>query len=220
MYYFPCISKEFEAKWLHLLKNQVNNPTIRGIFRQYSNLYPVMRNIVNLDSYYDCTSKLNALVRSFNSPFESSRYMPVTRDLSGMNLLLINTWLSNPIYCDSLRPSNCDEYDFFGPIQTVEELKEYLQLAIELELSTLPPYLSALYSIDHTSMTNAKIIRFFEQIVHEEMTHMALACNMLRSIGGRPRIADKEVLERIKFPRRGLIRQYKSKTLTNYSLQK
>ena len=132
------------------MKNQVNNPTIRGIFRQYSNLYPVMRNIVNLDSYTDVTSKLNALFRAFNQPFNSSRYMPLTRDLSGMNLLLINTWLSNPIYCDSLRPPGLAKHDFFGPIKTVEQLKEYLQLAIELELSTLPPYLSALYSIDHT----------------------------------------------------------------------
>ena len=56
----------------------------------------------------------------------------------------------NPIYCDSLRPISHNHYDFFGPIKTIEQLQEYLQLAIELELSTLPPYLSALYSIDHT----------------------------------------------------------------------
>ena len=32
-------------------------------------------------------------------------------------------------------------------IRTVEDLREHLQWAIELEHSTLPPYLTALYSI-------------------------------------------------------------------------
>jgi hypothetical protein len=35
----------------------------------------------------------------------------------------------------------------FKRIETVDDAKELLQMAIELEFSTLPPYLYALYSI-------------------------------------------------------------------------
>ena len=60
-----------------------------------------MKQIVNLDSYRDVTSKLSALKRAFNAPFDSAHYMPVTRDISGQTLAIINSWLNNPVFCDT-----------------------------------------------------------------------------------------------------------------------
>jgi hypothetical protein len=56
-----------------------------------------------------------------------------------------------------------------------------LQGAVSLEFSTLPPYLSALWSVKDDLSPVAKSIR---EIAQEEMLHMALACNMLSAIGG------------------------------------
>jgi hypothetical protein len=64
-------------------------------------------------------------------------------------------------------------------------LKNSLQAAIVLELSTLPPYLCALWSIKDQSEPAAQLI---DSVALEEMLHMGLACNMLTSIGGTPQI--------------------------------
>lgn len=66
-------------------------------------------------------------------------------------------------------------------------LEESLQAAIQLELSTIPPYLYAAWSIDaghDPSATRPVIVG----IAVEEMLHMGIACNLLASIGGQPRI--------------------------------
>jgi hypothetical protein len=64
-------------------------------------------------------------------------------------------------------------------------LKDALQAAVELEFFTLPPYLTAMWSIKDENHVAADIIR---EVAYEEMQHMALACNMLAAIGGTPRI--------------------------------
>lgn len=64
-------------------------------------------------------------------------------------------------------------------------LKKALQAAVTLEFATLPPYLTAIWSIKDELHPVAKSIR---EILQEEMLHMALACNMLTSIGGTPEI--------------------------------
>ena len=64
-------------------------------------------------------------------------------------------------------------------------LKAALQSAVTLEFATLPPYLSALWSIKNEQDPVAKSIR---EVAHEEMLHMALAANMLSAIGGSPQI--------------------------------
>ncbi len=62
-------------------------------------------------------------------------------------------------------------------------LLEALNTAAALEFATIPPYLSALWSIKDQADPIATSIR---SIIHEEMTHLALACNMIASLGGRP----------------------------------
>lgn len=66
-------------------------------------------------------------------------------------------------------------------------LEKGLQAAVELEMSTIPPYLYAAWSIDadqDPSGTRDVIV----DIAKEEMLHMGIACNLLGSIGGQPRI--------------------------------
>jgi len=73
-------------------------------------------------------------------------------------------------------------------IETVEDVRTALGNAIQLELSTIPPYLTALYSIDPSNTTNTAIAALIRSIVIEEMLHMAIACNVLNAVGGTPAI--------------------------------
>ncbi|HVC60578.1 MAG TPA: ferritin-like protein [Acetobacteraceae bacterium] len=70
-------------------------------------------------------------------------------------------------------------------IHTVSELQEALQTAMQLEFSTIPPYLCAQWSIGTDPSGVAGII---EQVVIQEMNHFALAGNMLTAIGGKPAV--------------------------------
>jgi hypothetical protein len=67
----------------------------------------------------------------------------------------------------------------------VDWLQQALQSAVELEFSTIPAYLSGMWSIQEQSGEVYDLIR---SVVLEEMLHMGLACNMLRGIGGTPQI--------------------------------
>lgn len=66
-------------------------------------------------------------------------------------------------------------------------LHQALQSAIALEHSTLPLYLSAMFSLEVQNYPTYNAIR---SVVMEEMVHMAIAANMLAAIGGSPRIED------------------------------
>lgn len=70
---------------------------------------------------------------------------------------------------------------------STDRLKDLLQAAVELELSTIPPYLCALYSIRPAGNDEAKLV--IRSVVVEEMLHMVLAANVLNAIGGQPRVA-------------------------------
>ena len=71
----------------------------------------------------------------------------------------------------------------FG-IHNIDDLREHLQVAIELEHSTIPPYLCALYSIPDSK--NPELVRLIRSVVMEEMLHITLASNVLNAIGGAP----------------------------------
>lgn len=72
------------------------------------------------------------------------------------------------------------------PIETPQDLRNHLELAIRVELATIPPYLFAMYSIDDPASEAALLIR---SIVAEEMLHAALATNLLLAVGGNPDFA-------------------------------
>jgi hypothetical protein len=69
-------------------------------------------------------------------------------------------------------------------ITTVEELHDYLHVAMQLEHATIPPYLLALYSI-HPD-TNPDATRILRVVVVEEMLHLTLASNILTAVNGKP----------------------------------
>ena len=71
-------------------------------------------------------------------------------------------------------------------IDSLSKLRRHLQVALELEHSTIPPYLCALYSIpDGTNTGASSLIR---GVVMEEMLHMVLVANLLNAVGGEPRV--------------------------------
>lgn len=63
-------------------------------------------------------------------------------------------------------------------------LRDALQQAVQLEHSTLPPYLYARWSL--VEGANDEISQIVGSVTGEEMLHMALACNILNAIGGSP----------------------------------
>jgi hypothetical protein len=69
------------------------------------------------------------------------------------------------------------------PIDTLHDLRDHIEMAIAVEMSTIPPYLFAMYSIEDQSSEPALLLR---SIVVEEMLHAALATNLLLAVGGTP----------------------------------
>ena len=83
--------------------------------------------------------------------------------------------------------------------KTRETLLTHLQTAVEIELSTIPIYLYTYYSINRVpdcsdNFKNGQQLATFANragglimsVAVEEMLHMSLACNLLRSLGGQP----------------------------------
>lgn len=73
-----------------------------------------------------------------------------------------------------------------------------LQSAIELEHSTIPPYLTAWYSLKPG--LNDEIGRLLRSVVIEEMLHMTLAANILVALGGAPSIDGEDFVPRYPGP--------------------
>jgi hypothetical protein len=69
-------------------------------------------------------------------------------------------------------------------ITSIETLHYYLYAALQLEHATIPPYLTALYSI-HPG-TNLDAVMVIRVVAVEEMLHLTLAANVLNATGGTP----------------------------------
>lgn len=149
---------------------------VQPILQQYANLYPVMRGVLDLADYADVVKHRPALELAMKvmTP-EDPNYMPVTRDLSPAKRDMVIGWLEREPHPPVFR------------IDDVKSLRQVLQLAIQLEHATIPPYLCALFSI--MPGTNAEVADLIRGVVLEEMFHMALACNLLNAVGGHPQIA-------------------------------
>lgn len=79
------------------------------------------------------------------------------------------------------------------PIDTPQALRAHLELAIQIELATVPAYLYAMYSLEDHDAEPALLLR---SIVAEEMLHAALAANLLIAVGGEPKFADTDWIPR------------------------
>ncbi len=82
----------------------------------------------------------------------------------------------------------------------LHKLHESLRIAMELELSTIPPYLCALYSIKEGDRTktdyaakfgdNAEVSYLIRSVMMEEMLHFTLVGNILNAVKGEIKITD------------------------------
>jgi hypothetical protein len=66
---------------------------------------------------------------------------------------------------------------------TIEALRAHLQGALDLELWTIPYYLTTMYSIRDQSDEAFQLI---QSIVHQEMLHAQIVGNLINAFGGRP----------------------------------
>jgi Ferritin-like len=78
------------------------------------------------------------------------------------------------------------------------DLHKYLQSAIKLEHSTIPPYLTAMFSLKPGA--NDAIGRLIRSIVIEEMLHLSIVSNILIAIGGHPAINTADFVPRYPSP--------------------
>ena len=72
--------------------------------------------------------------------------------------------------------------DSLKTITTVERLHYYLIQAMKIEHATIPPYLTALYSLKPGS--NLEAFHVIRSVVVEEMLHLTLAANVFNAVGG------------------------------------
>ena len=67
--------------------------------------------------------------------------------------------------------------------------RQLLQKALEVELFTIPPYLTALYSIKEG--TNAESVKIIQSVVMEEMLHATLVANVMNAVGAAPLVSSE-----------------------------
>lgn len=71
----------------------------------------------------------------------------------------------------------------YGSSPSKEDLRAATQLAIQVEMTTIPAYLTGMYSI---SEPNSHAYQVLRDVVMEEMLHITQAANLLVAIGGLP----------------------------------
>lgn len=73
------------------------------------------------------------------------------------------------------------------PLNSPSDIQNALQRAIELEHSTIPPYLTAEFSIKPDSTQNVNnVLPVLHPIVIQEMKHLGTIANVLSAVGGHP----------------------------------
>ena len=145
------------------------------IFLQYANLFPVMKGrTFDISNYYSVIQMKSMIIKSMNLPMNHSNYMPVTRDLSQRKRRMIVDWLSN----GKPRLGKVEN------LMNVQHLRSLLQTALEVEHATIPPYLTALWSIRNEY--NKQIQRIIKTVVKQEMLHMGQVANLINAVGGHP----------------------------------
>ena len=150
---------------------------VQPIFQQYANLYPVMKiNFLDLSNYFDVVENKHAVIKTMSVDVEDPRYMPVTRDLSPGKAQMILKWLKG----------DPPRYGYSNLGIDMYTLKSLLQTALQLEHSTIPPYLTGYLSI--MKGYNTEVKSMLKDILIDEMHHMAQVSNILNAIEGNPNL--------------------------------
>lgn len=71
--------------------------------------------------------------------------------------------------------------------QTIDPVHDALASALQLELATIPVYLTGLFSLKPG--VKRETVALVQSVVVEEMLHLTFVCNTLIAIGGTPQIA-------------------------------
>jgi hypothetical protein len=85
-------------------------------------------------------------------------------------------------------------------IDNVESLRKHIQTAMAIELATIPLYLFGMYSIKipeqyvNDPRYYDPVIGAIRSVVAEEMLHLSLAGNILRAVGGEPKLYDVDYI--------------------------
>ena len=82
-------------------------------------------------------------------------------------------------------------------LTTIQGLRTHLQWAVQVELTTIPTYLYAMYSIRDPASESANL---FRSVVIEEMLHVALASNLLVAVGGQPKFYHRDIVPKYPGP--------------------
>ena len=155
---------------------------VQPIFQLYAALFPVMKNFMDLGDYYSVVNNKEDVKNTLLLSMDEPNHMPVTRDLSKSKRDMIVKWLS----ADDPKQGSMD--------YTLANLKKMLQTAIELEHSTIPPYLTALASIKPGY--NQDVYHIIKTILVQEMLHLSLVANVLNAVGGEPTLYYKNFIPR------------------------
>jgi len=122
--------------------------------------------------------ELTALVNASASPIdESVRHRPrrVTRGFGREGVAETSEAAAIAAVAAVLKPS--------ATPPPLDVLKAALRKAVQIEFTTIPLYLTALWSIIDQAHPVAKSVR---AVAHEEMLHLSLLCNLLSALGERP----------------------------------
>jgi Ferritin-like len=92
-----------------------------------------------------------------------------------------------------MKMTNISRLEITNPNQwTKDELYTNLQAAVDVELWTIPLYLTALYSIQNLNSGNQQnypvAAKLIESVVIEEMLHLQLASNVCNALGYSPQM--------------------------------
>jgi hypothetical protein len=106
------------------------------------------------------------------------------------------------------------------PGRDLNWLKKSLQAAVEVELSTIPLYLTADWTLRNPAAPSSlKANKLIRGIFVQEMLHMALACNMLSALGQNPVINSKDAAPKYPGPLPGGVHPGLTVTVARYSQQ-
>ena len=166
----------------------INHPSYMPVTRDLS---PTKKNVI-LQWLQNPIYDSDLFVRTENADGGGTRYIPPIR-CSSSAIESQHPVASDPyfrsIFKSSVRENSkrTTEGDC-----TIEKLKENLQVGVQLEFATIPPYLTALYSIKEGY--NSEIRKLIRSVAMQEMIHMAQVANILIAIGGVPRIDSKKTV--------------------------
>lgn len=103
---------------------------------------------------------------------------------------------------NSIKDGTLDTIKAIISAKNITDLHGPLQVAIELEHATIPPYLTAQFSLKpippfadkltDEDQRRKKVWQVIHSVVIEEMMHMTIAANILNALGGAPSINKKK----------------------------